>query len=115
MRPDFIKKLFRFNVALAFMEGLFVLWQYIRIPSESGVAVFLGFSLLRLIILCSVLLVVLGIGWLFLLSLSPTWLEDKGKFITRTLERTETFWLLLLIFFSIYIFLFSSEHYLGSL
>src|SRR5215203_689590 len=103
MKFDFITKLFRFNVALAFIEGLFVLWQYIRIPSESGVAVFLGFSVLRLVILCSVLLLWLAVGSLFILSLRQTWWESKGEFAARMLERTESFWFLLMIFCSIYI------------
>ncbi len=116
MKPDFTTKLHRFNVALAFLEGMFVLWQYIKIPSESVVAIFLGFSLLRLIILLGVVLVLMTIGKLFVLFSRVKWWEQKwGKGATQLFERIELFWLLILVFGLIYIFLFSSEHYLGNL
>lgn len=109
-------RLFRFNAALAFIEGSFVLWQYGRIPSESGAAVLMGFSLLRLLILSSILFALFAIGWLFVLSLRATWWNSKwGQAVTQMLGQTGSFWLLLLAFGLMYIFLFSSENYLGSL
>ena len=108
--------LLRLNLALALVEGLFVLWAFLREPSESQSAVFLGFSALRLVLFLVVLVIWLAIFLLLVNSFKRTgWGQGIGKLIWDATDSSATFWLLLLWIGLMYIPLFLSAEQLRSL
>ncbi len=108
--------LLRLNLTLALIEGLFVLWAFLREPSESQSAVFMGFSALRLILFMVVLFIWLALFLLLVNSLKRTWgNQGIGKLIWGAMERPSTFWLLLLWNGLMYVPLFLSSAQLGFL
>lgn len=116
MKTDLIRRVVRINLGLAFVEGLFVFWQYVQTQSEPGAAVFLGFSPLRLVILLGVLVILAALGYELLLSLHGHWWEEKvGRNLTQFHKRAGVFWFFIAALGALYFILFSSEHALGRL
>ncbi len=116
MRSESIRKILRLNMGLAWIEGLFVLGQYLRTPSESDAAVLLGFSLLRLSLLLGILLTLAMIGFGFVTSVRTSWWEQQiGKSVAHAFEQTWIFWLLVSLSVFLYFFIFANDHYLGFL
>lgn len=114
MRSEFIRNVFRINLGLAFVEGLFVFWQYIQTPSEPDAAVFLGFSPLRLAILLGVLVVLAVIIYLFIASFAASWSDGmNGRIVLQVLERPVSFWILLPMLGLVYFLVFATDPYLG--
>ena len=114
MKSEFIKSIFRINLGLAFLEGLFVFWQYIQTPSESDAAVFLGFSPLRLAILLGVLVAVVMIVYLFTSSFGTLWSERMhNRVMVQVFERSGSFWFLLSVLGLLYFLVLATDPYLG--
>src|SRR6266498_2577734 len=110
------KFIFPLNLALAFTEGLLVLWSFIREPSEPGSAVLFGFSYLRLILILIVLFLLIT---LFVLLISSFWnsaqVQASEKFLLRLAKQKGIFWILTLWMGIAYVLLFVSERELGFL
>ena len=105
----------RLSLSLAFLEGLFVLWNFLTAPSEAGSVVFLQYSLLRLILLSVALSLLLAILFLLFASFRMNWRDQKwGKLIDSLWDRTETFWVLLVLGGLTYFLLFASDQKLES-
>jgi hypothetical protein len=105
---------FRFNLALAFLAGLFVFWLYTRTPSETEAAVVLGFSPLRLALLSFIALLLLAMLLMLISSRRNAWWNNGfGRLVALILERDGLFWVALALIGGIYVFLFLSEHQLG--
>ncbi len=116
MNTDFIKRLVLLNLGLAFVEGLFVFWQYIRTPSEAETAVIFGFSSLRLAILAGLFLVLIVIGYLLIAVRKTTWWQQRpGLWVIQVLEQTGIFWILIVALAIAYYLVFSTNPYLGFL
>ena len=114
MKTDVIRKVFRFNLGLAFLEGLFVVWQYIHTPSESGAAMLFGFSFLRVAILLGLALLIIAIGYLLISSKGFVWWENRpGRFVLLVLNRPGMFWFLPAALALLYFLVFSTDPYLG--
>ncbi|HUE99452.1 MAG TPA: hypothetical protein VMN99_09370 [Anaerolineales bacterium] len=108
--------LLRFNLALTFMEGVWVLWFFLRSPSETDSVVFLQYSLFRLFLLSFVLLLLLGV----LYSLAGLFRSDRqywgvGKWLITLFDKTGTFWTLLIGGGVIYALVFVSDRLLVDL
>src|SRR5207249_4368718 len=79
-----ITLIFRLNLALTLIEGLLVLWSFIKEPSEPGSAVFFGFSYWRLILIIVVLSLLLAILVLLFGLFKNSWQVEAGKkFLVR--------------------------------
>lgn len=114
MKTDLIRRVVRINLGLAFVEGVFVFWQYIQTPSESSAAILFGFSALRLAILAGVLLALAVTGYLFISALRPAWWERRsGRLVTQIFEGRGIFWFLLPALVISYFIVFSTGPYLG--
>lgn len=114
MNIDLLKKIIWLNLGLAFLEGIIVIGQSIRAPSEAAAALFLGFSLLRLLLLVTVLFVLAGIAFLLIASLRSAWWQGiAGKFLTRLMDGNAAFWGALFLFALCYFLIFASDFYLG--
>lgn len=106
----------RLNLSLALAEGLFVFGSFLREPSESQSAVFLGFSPLRLVLLFVIMVLWLSIFLLLINSFRRSWRDGRiGNLIWNAVDQTATFWALLLWTGLMYTLLFLSEGQLGSL
>jgi len=111
-----ITLILRVNLALAFAEGLLVLWSFLEEPSESTSAVFFGFSYLRLVLILVVLSLLLTILVLLFGSFRNSWQAEAGeKFLVRLANQRWIFWIFTLWLAISYVLLFSSEQQLGSL
>ena len=114
MKTDLIRNVVRINLGLAFVEGLFVLWQYVQTQSEAETAVFLGFSPVRLVILLGVLVILAALGYGFRMSLRGHWWDGKvGQNLAQFHTRAVVFWFFIAALGVLYFTLFSSEHVLG--
>lgn len=114
MKTDLIRNVVRINLGLAFVEGVFVFWQYVQTQSEAEMAVFLGFSPLRLVILLGVFVILAALGYGLRMSLRGPWWEGKvGRNLAQFHHRAEVFWFFIAAVGILYFILFSSEHVLG--
>ncbi len=108
--------IFRLNLALALVEGLLVLWAFVKQPSEPGSAVFLGFSYLRLILILAVLCLLLVILALLSGTYRNSWQTQADKSLwVRLFNQKGTAWVFILWLAISYVLLFLSERQLGSL
>jgi hypothetical protein len=115
MKTDLIRNVVRINLGLAFVEGLFVFWQYVQTQSEAETAVFLGFSPLRLVILLGVFVILAALGYGLSISSRDHWWEGKvGRNLAQFHHRAEVFWFFIAALGVLYFILLSSEHVLGS-
>jgi len=106
----------RLNLILALVESLFVFGSFLREPSESQSAVFLGFSPLRLVLLFVVLILWLAIFSLLANTFRRSWRDERiGNLILNGMYQSRTFWALLLWTGLMYVLLFVSEGQLGPL
>lgn len=106
----------RLNLVLALVEGLLVVWFFLKEPSESQSAVFLGFSALRLVLLLAVLIVCLAILSFLVNSFGGSWWNERvGKRMLSAMDRTISVQVLLLWAGLMYVLLFLSDGQLGSL
>lgn len=106
----------RWNLALAFAEGLLVLWSYIREPSEPGAAVLLGFSYSRLALILLVLVLLSAITILLFRSFRNSGqIQATDKFLARLANQKGVIWISILWLTIVYGLLFLSDHQLGPL
>ncbi len=111
-----ITLIFRLNLALILAEGLFVLWSFIKEPSEPSSAVFFGFSYLRLILVIVVLSLLLTILVFLFGSFRNSWrVRASEKFLVRLADQKEIFWIFILWMAVCYVLLFLSKQQLGVL
>lgn len=116
MKADLIRNVVRMNLGLAFVEGVFVFWQYVQTPSEAETAVFLGFSPLRLVILLGMLIVLVALGYGCRMSLRGHWWDGTlGRNLAQFHDRAVVFLFFIAVLGVLYFILFSSEHVLGRL
>ncbi|HLO30147.1 MAG TPA: hypothetical protein VK249_13470 [Anaerolineales bacterium] len=107
---------FQLNLALTFVEGLLVLWSFVKEPSEPGSSVFFGFSYLRLILILGVFSLLLAILVLLFGSfMNSRRAQASEKFLAALAHQKGIFWILTLWMVLLYTLLFSSEQYLGFL
>lgn len=111
-----ITLILRWNLALACAAGLFVLWSYLKEPSEPGSAVLFGFSYLRLILIGVVLFLLIGMLILLVGSFrnSPQAQKYQKRF-EALIDQKTAFWIAILWMVASYVLLFLSDHQLGSL
>ena len=106
----------RLHLIFAFVVGLFVLWSYIKEPSEAGSAAFFGFSYLRLVLILVVVSLLLGILVLLFGSFrNSRWAHAGENFVGRLANQRGVFWISLVWIGTSYVLLFLSEQQLGSL
>ncbi|MCC6298094.1 MAG: glycosyltransferase family 39 protein [Anaerolineales bacterium] len=104
----------RLSLSFTFIEGLFVLWNYLAAPSEAETVVFLQYSTLRLALLLVVFLSVLAILPLLGATFKSNWNDGKlGKFVDSLWDRQIIFWILLALGGLTYFLLFASPQILG--
>ncbi|GAB4504851.1 MAG: hypothetical protein Fur0043_18460 [Anaerolineales bacterium] len=106
----------RLNLSLATLGGLLTLWVFLREPSEAQVAILLGFSLPRLLIL-GVIAFILSMGAvLFYRSLRRDfWASQMGEMLHSAFTGDWLPMLLLVVFLMLYFALFMTEQKLGDL
>ncbi len=105
----------RLNLALAFLEGLAVLWAFLKEPSELQSAVLFGFSFFRLALIATALSSSVAFLILFLRSFRASWQDRSRTFWTWVENQKWVSWVLLLWIAATYVLLFLSKQQLGSL
>jgi hypothetical protein len=104
------------NFVFAFVAGLFVLWSYIKEPSEPGSVAFFGFSYLRLVLILGFVALLLGIlVLLFGLFRNSSWAHAGEHFFGRLAHQKGIIWISIVWIGTSYILLFLSDQQLGSL
>ena len=87
----------RINLLLTFAEGAWFLWNFLKSSSETDSVVFLQYSLSRLFLLLFVLALMAGLLLTLVKIFQPDWSQQSvGKWLQSALDRTETFWALLI-------------------
>jgi hypothetical protein len=102
----------RLGLILAFVEGLAAFWSLLSVSSEEGSAFFLGYSLLRLVLLAALSAVEFMLGVLIWESSRKS---DSPSIIETLFDRTTLFWILLLITGAVYFYIFASDGILGDI
>jgi hypothetical protein len=109
-------RIVQLNLALALIEGLFVFGFYLSESSEKQSAVFMGYSPLRLILLSVVLFVCSIYFSMFVRSVKRSWWNKQiGELLLSRLDNVAIFWVALVLTGMLYVPLFLSEGYLGTL
>ena len=113
--PDNRVTILRLNLFLVFFEGVVAVWMLVKSPSEIQSVVLVNYSLPRLILLSIVFTLLLVMAVLFFRSFRVDWLEQgSGKFIDLAINRSSTFWSLLVSGGMMFFLVFASGHVLGS-
>lgn len=106
----------RINLLLAVIGASITLWVLLREPSEAQAAIFLGFSLPRLLILVVIILVLLSGVFLFLRSLrGDFWTSRIGEALRDAFMGRWLPALLLVLFLALYFSLFTTDQKLDGL
>lgn len=116
--PQEMNKTFvlRINLLLAMLGGLLTLWVLLREPSEAQAAIFLGFSLPRLLILLVIVSILLASAFLFYRSFSSDFGSSRmGEMLQAAFMGRWLPALLMVFLLALYFALFMSEQKLGEL
>ncbi|MCC6298093.1 MAG: hypothetical protein IT314_02255 [Anaerolineales bacterium] len=106
----------RLNLLLTLGEGAWVLWQFLKSPSDADAVVFLQYSASRLALLLFVLALLAGILFLLSKSFRLNWENQPvGKWFLSASDRSESFWILFLSCGVAYFLVFMPEGALGNL
>ncbi len=106
----------RLNLSFTLAEGMWVLWHFLKSPSDADSIAFLQYSPSRLLLLLFVLALTGGISLLIVKIFRPDWQNQRvGKWLVSTLDRIETIWALFLCGGVMYLFAYIPDHTLGNL